>query len=208
MDSNVYAVKQLSPCTHASYPATNIAATSQCVLNTSTFSTNIQKLSMGPASDDNPAMNSVISTNNSLLSFDLIPEEVLVKRRRLHDAFLKRLEQKKELYIEILTELFFLQNGGNSMDFVQFKKRPSSKLLDFLKRSRLDAHHLRSKNRENLTSIDPISPASDFSIYSKSSTKYSSDENGRLKLCTDTEETNEKSFEVLNERDTQHSEAK
>ena len=34
-----------------------------------------------------------------------------------------------EQYVELLTELFFLQHDGNYIDFIQFKKRPSHQLL-------------------------------------------------------------------------------
>lgn len=38
-------------------------------------------------------------------------------------------------YIELLTELFFLQHGGNYVDFAQFKKRPSQQLLTYIEQN-------------------------------------------------------------------------
>ena len=66
-------------------------------------------------------------------------------------------------YIELLTELFFLQHGGNYVDFVQFKKRPSHQLLVHLDqnpilnngsiKSHLTVDNNNSINNENKTSV-------------------------------------------------------
>lgn len=45
----------------------------------------------------------------------------------------------KENYREHLTELFFLQNGWNIMDYLTWKKRPTVQLLNFLKSGNLDS---------------------------------------------------------------------
>ena len=47
--------------------------------------------------------------------------------RPLHDA-----------YQEDLTELFFLQNGGNLMDYFSWKKRPNTLLACYLRSESID----------------------------------------------------------------------
>lgn len=45
----------------------------------------------------------------------------------------------RELYPELLTELFFLQNGGNLMDYFSWKKRPNTLLACYLRSEQLDS---------------------------------------------------------------------
>lgn len=49
------------------------------------------------------------------------------------------LREIKENYNESLSELFFLQNGGNMMDYFVWKKRPTPQLVSFLKSGKLDS---------------------------------------------------------------------
>jgi E1A-binding protein p400 len=49
------------------------------------------------------------------------------------------LSEIKENYTEHLTELFFLQNGGNLMDYHQWKKRSPAQLNQFLRSGALDS---------------------------------------------------------------------
>jgi len=43
-----------------------------------------------------------------------------------------QLESCNKNYVDLLTELFFLQHGGNYVDYNQFKKRPSQQLKTYL----------------------------------------------------------------------------
>ncbi|XP_064649340.1 helicase domino-like isoform X3 [Lineus longissimus] len=49
------------------------------------------------------------------------------------------LSEVKENYTEHLTELFFLQNGGNLMDYHQWRKRSPAQLTQFLRSGALDS---------------------------------------------------------------------
>ncbi|KAH7957191.1 hypothetical protein HPB52_015940 [Rhipicephalus sanguineus] len=56
----------------------------------------------------------------------------------------RELRRNKERYVEHLTELFFLQNGGNMMDYFAWKRRPTPQLLALLR-----AHALDSEDEED-----------------------------------------------------------
>ena len=65
--------------------------------------------------------------------------EIGNKRKLTCDEKLRQMREIKENYNEHLTELFFLQNGGNIMDYYTWKKRPTVQLLHFLKSGNLDS---------------------------------------------------------------------
>ncbi|KAK3606446.1 hypothetical protein CHS0354_041388 [Potamilus streckersoni] len=65
--------------------------------------------------------------------------EIALSRRTILELKLKEMSNIKENYIEHLTELFFLQNGGNVMDYHAWKKRPTPQLVHFLKSGNLDS---------------------------------------------------------------------
>ena len=65
--------------------------------------------------------------------------DVATHRKLICDEKLRQMKEIKENYNEHLTELFFLQNGGNSMDYHACKKRPTVQLLHFLKSGNLDS---------------------------------------------------------------------
>ena len=46
-----------------------------------------------------------------------------------------QLKSCNKIYTELLTELFFLQHGGNYSDYLQFKKRPSQQLVAYLEQN-------------------------------------------------------------------------
>ena len=52
----------------------------------------------------------------------------------------KQLELCNKNYAELLTELFFLQHGGNYVDYIQFKKRPSLQLKTYLEQNSLSGN--------------------------------------------------------------------
>ena len=67
-------------------------------------------------------------------------EEIAHYRKLICDEKLREMTRIKETYHDHLTELFFLQNGGNLMDyFVWMKKPPSLHLQNMLKSGRLDS---------------------------------------------------------------------
>ena len=57
----------------------------------------------------------------------------------LCDQRLQEMTALKCSYIDHLSELFFLQNNGNLMDYMSWKKRPNPQLANFLKTSQLDS---------------------------------------------------------------------
>ena len=59
-------------------------------------------------------------------------------RQLVIDFYAEEMEKIKSNFREKLQELFFLQNGGNLMDYPQWKKRPNPQLLAFLNGNRLD----------------------------------------------------------------------
>lgn len=65
--------------------------------------------------------------------------EVANYRKMVLDNKIKEMLEIKENYIENLSELFFLQNGGNMMDYFVWKKRPTPQLVNFLKSSNVDS---------------------------------------------------------------------
>ncbi|XP_054919967.1 helicase domino isoform X3 [Dermacentor andersoni] len=71
-------------------------------------------------------------------------EEVAAMRQRVYEHRWRELQRNKERYVEHLTELFFLQNGGNMMDYFAWKRRPTPQLLALLR-----AHALDSEDEED-----------------------------------------------------------
>ncbi|CAH1801795.1 unnamed protein product, partial [Owenia fusiformis] len=71
-------------------------------------------------------------------------------RKIFGEKKLNELSELKENYIENLTELFFLQNGGNYMDYIAWKKRPTPQLIAFLKSGQLDGDDEDSVGLERL----------------------------------------------------------
>ena len=64
--------------------------------------------------------------------------EVAKLRQLVIGYYNGELETLKANFREKLQELYFLQTGGNMMDFLLWKKRPSPQLLGFLNSNRLD----------------------------------------------------------------------
>nr|XP_034338370.1 helicase domino isoform X1 [Crassostrea gigas]XP_034338371.1 helicase domino isoform X1 [Crassostrea gigas]XP_034338372.1 helicase domino isoform X1 [Crassostrea gigas] len=66
-------------------------------------------------------------------------QEIANRRKLILDLKYKSMLDIKEPYIDNLTEMYFLQNGGNLMDFHGWKKRPTPQLVQFLKSGCLDS---------------------------------------------------------------------
>jgi len=79
-------------------------------------------------------------------------------RRRLIEHKMRRMPALREKYVDALSELFFLQSGGNMMDYHSWQKRPPMPpYLHFLRQHRLDP----DDDNEDLTK--PLSSISEFS---------------------------------------------
>lgn len=50
-----------------------------------------------------------------------------------------KMRDLKESYYDHLTECFFLQNGGQFMDYYPWRKKPTPQLVHFLKSGQLDS---------------------------------------------------------------------
>jgi len=62
--------------------------------------------------------------------------EPMRKRVKEHHAAMGL--QTKERFQEVLAELFFLQNGGNMMDLISWKKKPPAIYYDYVKTQPLE----------------------------------------------------------------------
>ncbi len=65
--------------------------------------------------------------------------EIANYRKLICDEKRREMAKIKVSYKEQLTELFYLQNGGNIMDYFVWKKRPTVHLIDFLRSGKLDS---------------------------------------------------------------------
>ncbi|GLH07367.1 Uncharacterized protein GBIM_12836 [Gryllus bimaculatus] len=66
-------------------------------------------------------------------------EEVAATRKRIQDHKTLHLSAVREQFAEFTAELFFLQHGGNMMDYFSWRKRPpSAQFLHFLRTNPLD----------------------------------------------------------------------
>ncbi len=74
--------------------------------------------------------------------------EVAELRRQVLQERLTDLKKLKDTYNDKLTELFFLQNGGNMMDFLAWKKRPNQQLFVYLSSQRMDDEEEKTINDE------------------------------------------------------------
>lgn len=70
---------------------------------------------------------------------DLEMQSLEMQRKLLCEFRLQEMSTIKCRYVDHLRELFFLQNNGNFMDYVSWRKRPNPQLANFLKISQLDS---------------------------------------------------------------------
>ncbi|XP_013379688.1 helicase SRCAP [Lingula anatina] len=80
-------------------------------------------------------------------------EEIGLLRKQICDTMLTDMKKIKDIYTENLTELFFLQSGGNYVDFHAWLKKPSPQLTYFLNSDKLD-----SDDEENKETKLPSAP--------------------------------------------------
>ena len=74
--------------------------------------------------------------------------EVAELRQQVLQERLTDIKKLKDNYNNKLTELFFLQNGGNMMDFLAWKKRPNQQLFVYLSNQRMDDEEEKTINDE------------------------------------------------------------
>ncbi|KAG5346196.1 DOM Helicase, partial [Acromyrmex charruanus] len=87
-----------------------------------------------------------------------IPFDVSDCRRRIMEHKIRRMRNVREKYAENASELFFLQTGGNMMEYYAWRKRsPTPQLVHFLRQHRLDP----DDDDEDLTA--PLSSIPEFS---------------------------------------------
>ena len=65
------------------------------------------------------------------------------QRKKIKDHHTIVMLQTKDKFQDVLAELFFLQNGGNMMDFLTWKKKPPAIFMDYVK-----SHPLESSENE------------------------------------------------------------
>ena len=65
-------------------------------------------------------------------------QKMEIYRKRIREHHLAVGLQTKEKFQDVLAELFFLQNGGNMMDFISWKRKPPAMYLDYVKSHPLD----------------------------------------------------------------------
>lgn len=59
-------------------------------------------------------------------------------RKRVKDHHIAMGLQTKEKFQEVLSELYFLQSGGNMMDFLSWKRKPPTAYFEFVKTQPLE----------------------------------------------------------------------
>lgn len=79
--------------------------------------------------------------------------EVAGYRKQLVDLKHKQMKEVKAEYFENLTEMFFLQNGNNLIDYHTWKKRPTPQLVTFLKS---ESGKLDSDEEEDVLQVKEI----------------------------------------------------
>ncbi|XP_076367380.1 domino helicase isoform X3 [Tachypleus tridentatus] len=82
-------------------------------------------------------------------------EEIARMRNKILAHKIQQLKRNKEKYTEHLTEFFFLQNGGNMMDYFLWKKRATPQLMAYLKAHALDSDEEEQKVQAEIRSIVP-----------------------------------------------------
>ena len=69
---------------------------------------------------------------------EFVEEDPSLLRERILQTYLDSIEEIKSNFKEKLQELFFVQSGGNMVDYPAWKQRPNPHLLSFLSVYRLD----------------------------------------------------------------------
>eukprot|EP00794_Sanderia_malayensis_P014257 gene14257-15744_t len=76
-------------------------------------------------------------------------------RQKVLEYYMSAMESLRVEYRDMLQELFFLQNGGNLVDYHGWRKRPNPQMMTFLNASRLD----NEMSVSTPTATNTVSPA-------------------------------------------------
>lgn len=139
----------------------NISSRSECIQGTALLTdSNCWHKPQLRLTDRDHENNQIMS--DGVLSLSIMPDdcEVPVKKPKLsphgavsamgHYSFLyqndrlRDMKANQESHREHLTELFFLQNGGNLMDYFSWKRRPNNLLACYLFSEKLDNEEISS----------------------------------------------------------------
>ncbi|XP_022250926.1 helicase domino-like [Limulus polyphemus] len=82
-------------------------------------------------------------------------EETARMRNKILAHKIQQLKRNKDKYTEHLTEFFFLQNGGNMMDYFLWRKRATPQLMAYLKAHVLDSDEEEQKVQAEIRSTVP-----------------------------------------------------
>ncbi|XP_023242373.1 helicase domino-like, partial [Centruroides sculpturatus] len=121
-------------------------------LNNSVISTS--NLNMSLVSSDSSPVNSPRPKRIKLEEKPPADEETASMRKKICDYRNNEIKSNKEKYQEHLAELFFLQSGGNIMDYLSWRRRPVQQFLAFLKTNALESDgEEESSDTDNKTTI-------------------------------------------------------
>lgn len=88
---------------------------------------------------NSPALNTGhLETRQDIKSEDDDLTDPSLLRHKVLEFYMEAMEHVRVTYRDKLQELFFLQNGGNLVDYPGWRKRPNPQLVAFLNASRLD----------------------------------------------------------------------
>lgn len=65
-------------------------------------------------------------------------QKVELLKKRIKDHHIAIGLQTKEKFQDVLAELYFLQNGGNMMEYLVWKRKPPNSYFDFVKSQPLE----------------------------------------------------------------------
>ena len=91
-----------------------------------------------------------------------VSEEVKELRRKVAEYFYQNVESVKKRYEYSLQELFFLQHGGNIIDFPAWKRRPTQQWITFHATHRLEDELDFLNNPTNLSSMEGVHHSSNM----------------------------------------------
>ncbi|KAK3916242.1 Helicase domino [Frankliniella fusca] len=151
-----------SPVNASSYPTliNTLSSPSRRTQPTSSQSTVIPSASpsrtntthpLSPSASPQPRKKMRVAASETPVS-----EDILARRRLIAEHKLERLKAARSKYADLAAELFFLQVGGNMVDYLAWRKRaPTPQFLHFLRSNRLDL----DDDDEDLTqSLTPATP--------------------------------------------------
>lgn len=70
-------------------------------------------------------------------------------------------EQTREKFQDVLAELFFLQSGGNMMDFIAWKRKPPPPYHEYVKRTPIE---ILPHSADEATFVAPTTTGSEIGL--------------------------------------------